>query len=146
MALSHCPLGYGDAISKVQISNTTWYWHLQYSSNLYLRKTPHKSVMWCCLEWMPEDLIDSQSTLVQVMAWCHQAKSYYLSQCWPRSMLLYGLSRPRWVKVSDTFVAYQDPCDMVLVHSAWWLQMAWHRIYSYHDAPDQLLHICGAST
>ena len=27
------------------------------------------------------------TTLVQVMAWCHQATSHYLSQCWPRSML-----------------------------------------------------------
>ena len=31
------------------------------------------------------------------MAWCHQATSYYLSQCWPRSMLLYGITRPQWV-------------------------------------------------
>ena len=30
------------------------------------------------------DLTDNQSTLVQVMAWCHQTTSHYLSQCWPR--------------------------------------------------------------
>ena len=28
-----------------------------------------------------------KSTLVQVMAWCHQAPSYYLNQCWPSSVL-----------------------------------------------------------
>ena len=27
------------------------------------------------------------STLVEVMAWCHQAPSHYLSQCWPRSTI-----------------------------------------------------------
>ena len=41
-----------------------------------------------------------KSTLVQVMAWCRQATSHYLSQCWPRSMLLYGITRPQCVKSS----------------------------------------------
>ena len=31
-------------------------------------------------KWMPKDLIDTESTLVQVMAWCHQAPSTYLNQ------------------------------------------------------------------
>ena len=31
------------------------------------------------------------------MAWCHQATSHYLSQCSPRSMLPYGVTRPQWV-------------------------------------------------
>ena len=35
---------------------------------------------------------DDKSPLVQVMAWCHQATSYYLSQCWPRSMSAYGIT------------------------------------------------------
>ena len=34
----------------------------------------------------------------RVMAWCHQATSHYLSQCWPRSMSPYGITRPYWVK------------------------------------------------
>ena len=38
------------------------------------------------LRWMPRDLTDDKSTLVQVMAWCRQAISHYLSQCWPSSM------------------------------------------------------------
>ena len=37
------------------------------------------------LIWMSLDFTDDQSTLVQVMAWCRQATSHYLSQCWPRS-------------------------------------------------------------
>ena len=42
---------------------------------------------------MSLDLTDDKSTLVQVMAWCHQATSHYLSQCWPRSLSPYGITR-----------------------------------------------------
>ena len=51
------------------------------------------------LRWMPKDLTDDKSTLVQVMAWCRQATSHYLSQCWPRSMLPNGVTKPQWVKM-----------------------------------------------
>ena len=44
------------------------------------------------LKWMPMDLNDGKSTLVQVMAWCRQATSHYLSQCWPRSLSPYMAS------------------------------------------------------
>ena len=46
---------------------------------------------------MSLDHTDDKSTLVQVMAWCHQATSHYLSQCWPRSQSSYGVTRPQWV-------------------------------------------------
>ena len=49
------------------------------------------------LIWLSLDFSDDQSTLVQVMAWCHQAASHYLSQCWPRSLWPYGVTRPQWV-------------------------------------------------
>ena len=49
------------------------------------------------LRWMPLDLADDKSTLVQVMAWCCQTTSHYLSQCWPRFMSPYGVTRPQWV-------------------------------------------------
>ena len=52
------------------------------------------------LIWMSLDLIDDQSTLAQVMAWCHQATSHYLSQCWPRSLSPYGIIRSQWVNFS----------------------------------------------
>ena len=51
------------------------------------------------LRWMPLDLTDDKSTLVQVMTWCHQATSHYLSLCWPRIMSPYGVTRPQWVNV-----------------------------------------------
>ena len=54
------------------------------------------------LIWMSLDFTDDQSTLVQVMAWCHQATSHYLSQCWPRSLSPYGVTRPQWVNSRHT--------------------------------------------
>ena len=46
------------------------------------------------LRWMPQDLTDDKSTLVQVMAWCRQATSHYLSQCWLSSLSPDGVARP----------------------------------------------------
>ena len=54
------------------------------------------------LIWMSLGFTDDQSTLVQVMAWCRQATSHYLSQWWPRSMSPYGVTRPQWVKITAT--------------------------------------------
>ena len=34
------------------------------------------------LRWTSLDLCDDKSTLVQVTAWCDQAISHYLNQCW----------------------------------------------------------------
>ena len=56
----------------------------------------------CCeiaLRRMSLDPINDKSTLVQVMAWCRQATSHYLSQCWPRSLSPYGVTRPQWVNL-----------------------------------------------
>ena len=58
------------------------------------------------LKWIPMDFTDGKSTLVQVMAWCHQATSHYLSQCWPRSLLPYGITRPQWQYVCKTGIWY----------------------------------------
>ena len=54
------------------------------------------------LRWVPHNPIDDNSTLVQVMvmAWCRQATSHYLSQCWPKSMSPCGVTRPQWVNSS----------------------------------------------
>ena len=38
-----------------------------------------------------------------VITWCHQATSHYLSQCWPRSVSPYGITRLQWVKIAATF-------------------------------------------
>ena len=70
------------------------------------------------LGWMPQDLTDDKSTLVQVMAWCRQATSHYLSQCWLSSLSSYGLARPQWVK-----------CE---IHSLSWVHPLWVFSYTIH--------------
>ena len=50
------------------------------------------------IRWMSLDFSKNKSTLVQVMAWCHQATSHNLNQCWPRSLSPYGVIRRQWVK------------------------------------------------
>ena len=67
---------------------------------------------WCIsgkgdLRWKSLDLSDAKSTLVQVMAWCRQATSHYLSQCWPRSMSPYGVIRPQWAHCD---LSHNTPC------------------------------------
>ena len=49
------------------------------------------------LRWLQRDVTDDRSTMAQVMAWCHQTTSEYLSKCWSRYMLPYGINRPQWV-------------------------------------------------
>ena len=50
------------------------------------------------LTWMPMDLTDDKLTLAQLMAWCRQAPSHYLSQCWPRlpELMLTQISVTIW--------------------------------------------------
>ena len=56
------------------------------------------SISWeIVLRWMSLDrTVDDKSRLVQVMAWCRQAGSHYLSRCWPRSLFPYGITGPQW--------------------------------------------------
>ena len=46
-------------------------------------------ILW---NWNEYRCISLMITLVQVMLWCRQATTHYLSQCWPRSMSLLGLN------------------------------------------------------
>ena len=51
------------------------------------------------LRWVSYNPIEDNSTLVQAMAWCHQAPSHCQGQCRIRYMLLYGMTWPQWVKL-----------------------------------------------
>ena len=42
-----------------------------------------------------DDFIDGKSTLFQVMTWCRQATSHYRNQCWPISLMPYGITWPQ---------------------------------------------------
>ena len=59
-------------------------------------------------------LMIDKSTLVQVMAWSHQAISHYLNQYWPRSPMPYGITRPQ-IKVCSSPM----PCTVQLHQWSW---------------------------
>ena len=87
---------------------------------------------WCvsskiALSWMSVDLADDKSTVVQVMAWCLEATSHYLSQCWPRLVSLYGITRPQWVKAKSN----SSKCGDVLVpnDNIWPCKIKFHSKY-----------------
>ena len=42
---------------------------------------------------VPQSPIDDKSTLVKVMTWCCRATRHYLSQCRPRTVSVYGVTR-----------------------------------------------------
>ena len=67
--------------------------------NLALLLGIFKSAFDSVLRWMTQGLTDDKSKLVQVMAWCRQATSHCLNQCWPRSPTPYGVTRPQWVNL-----------------------------------------------
>ena len=79
---------------------------------------------WSIPSEMSLGLTDDKSTLIQVMAWCCQATNHYLSQCWPKSMSPYSVTRPQWVdddtkKFCFCYKCYWLPinfnCDMWLL-------------------------------
>ena len=55
-------------------------------------------ILWNCPLRNATGLTDNRSTMVQVMAWCLMAPSHYLSQCRPRSLSSYSITRLQWVK------------------------------------------------
>ena len=58
------------------------------------------------VRWMSLDLTGGTSTLAQVMA----EPGPYLSQCWPRPMSPYGVTRPKWVYESSVIQILQTRC------------------------------------
>ena len=83
---SLAPGGFENIIQNVFFKLISWIDTLSNSCETALRS-------------MPQNPSDDKSTFVQVMAWCRQAASHYLSQCCPRSLSPYGVTRPQWVKI-----------------------------------------------
>ena len=69
------------------------------------------------LRRMPQDPFSDKSTSVQVMAWCRQATSHYLNQCWLRSMIPHGVTRPQWVNLAKTAHS-SNPYDKLSVYKS----------------------------
>ena len=75
----HTSLVPGMCCSDFQSVNFENMLQMQYISNYY--EIPLGSV--------PQNTSDDKSTPIQVMVWCRQVTSHYLSQYWPRSMSPY---------------------------------------------------------
>ena len=54
------------------------------------------------------------------MAWCRQAASHYLSQCWPRSVSPYDVNRPQWVITVMWVIMMTTKCYMTEVERYMW--------------------------
>ena len=68
------------------------------------------------VRWRSLDLTGGKSTQVQVMAWYHQATRHHLGQCWFRSMLPYGTTRPHGVKYYSNWSLYR-PAPIPIINS-----------------------------
>ena len=79
---------------------------------LILNLTLRIDIFWISCEIAPR-WMTSESTLVdQVMASRSQATKHYLSQCWPRFMSPYGITRPQWVKSLSFHINAQESCKV----------------------------------
>ena len=109
----------------------TWRWAGNHPINSYVPErcggnfksiiskliTQDRSFSTCCkitVWWMSQNFSNEKSASVQVMAWCHQASSYYLNQCWPSFKRLYGITRPRWVNALKLHLIYTTIHHMFL--------------------------------
>ena len=66
--ITHCPLGPWGHGSNFKCA----------AFLLYIQKNSLATGCECPFRWIPQNLNDDKSTLVQVVAWCHQATSHYL--------------------------------------------------------------------
>ena len=76
------------------------------------------------LRWVSQGLTDNKSTLVQVLAWCRQATSDYLNQCWPRSMSPYGVTRLQWVNTLR-------PKKMAAILKKSSIALSWQKMFAF---------------
>ena len=79
-------------------------WHFADKSYMHFIDWKHLKLYWCFNKCVPGDVIGDKSTLVEVMAWCHQAPSHCLYQCWHRFIMPYGITKTQWVKADGTIV------------------------------------------
>ena len=82
------------------------------------------------VSWMSLGLTDDKSTVVQVMVWCCQATSHYLSQCRPRSVSPYSVTRPHWVNIIAWFTIWEA---ILQFHN-------WQYIYTRHLGANRIFH------
>ena len=94
--LTYCPLAGVVVILEVQFSNSLYKIVAMALIVTLLSSDCHRR----------QNHTNKKSILVQVMAWCRQATSHYLGQCWPSSLSPHGVTRPQWVNRKCQDYAY----------------------------------------
>ena len=74
-------LHFADDIFKCQFLKEKFYILIQFS-----------------LKFVPNSPTDNMSVLVQVVAWCKTDNKLLPKNCWLRSLMPFGVTRPQWVK------------------------------------------------
>ena len=96
------------------------------------------------LLWMSLYLTDDKSTSVQVMAWCHQSTSHYLSQCWPKAMPPFGVTGPHRVNTDQpahsSSIAFLQASIAQTDHlwPLWLLSQTWMNNYFHNKVWDEI--------
>ena len=105
-----------------------WFFKIHLVLLIGIFKSSHDNA----LRQMPQNLND-KSSLVRVMAWCHQATSHYLNHCWLRSMLRYDVARPKLVNISciQTFLFDNKFLDLFMYIYLFSLTVYYNIIISY---------------
>ena len=102
------------------------------------------------VRWMSLARTDDKATLVQVMAWCHQASSHFLSQCWPSPMLPYGVTRTMiylhwWSRCALMFLIFAGCLALLFLIFAGFLVFPWildiHTINIADEFSQRWVHI-----
>ena len=65
--------------------------------------------------WMAQYPPSDKSTLVQVVAWCHQVASRYLNLHCPRSIMPYGITKPLRVNQSIITIAWNSLKSVIIM-------------------------------
>ena len=81
------------------------------------------------LRWRLHILTNERSILVSIMAGCQQALSHYLSQCWPRSSLSYGITRTHNFINSYLLQPLQEISWKLIIGQASVAWLTWHVVH-----------------
>ena len=98
--------------------------------------------------WMSPEPTDGESTMFHVMAWCRQAPSHYLKQCWLRSLSPYGVTKPRWAKLRFYEISFAINISLHSLRNWNWATRIWlmsKRDFTRYDLKPvwhQVLFIC----
>ena len=73
-------------------------WNLNRNIYFFIQENAFENVVWKMEAILSppqcvKGFIDDTSTVAEAMAWCYQAMSHNLNQCWPSSMMLYCTTR-----------------------------------------------------